>query len=109
MHSALPIVMSLCAVVGGYLGWRFASKSLYRRSMHHEALESRRDHQRRVIARRKVRRLLFTAVGASVGAIGRARQSDRRPTLAESGTLAYGVPAGASAEAVAGPDERAAL
>jgi hypothetical protein len=71
MHSALPIVMSLSAVVGGFLGWRLASKSLYRRSFHHEAppLVSRSEHQRRVLAWRKVRRLLITAAAALVGAI----------------------------------------
>ena len=69
MHSAPPIVMSLSAIVGSYLGWRLASKPLYRLSLHHEALQSRRDYQRRVIARRKVRRLLITAAAALMGAI----------------------------------------
>lgn len=70
MHS-LPIVMTLFAIVGGYLGWRLTTRSVYRRSLYDESppWSDRGRHERGGITRRKVRRLVIAAAFAIAGAV----------------------------------------
>lgn len=75
MNISLTIVMLLGAGIIGLVGWKRATKHIYRRSLYDEgrAGVSRREYERETIRRRKIRRLvstLFHALfGAAVGAV----------------------------------------
>ena len=76
MSAALIITMALVAVVGGVIGWRSSTSYIYRRSVNDPPRPNgltRREHDRTIRRRRKIRRLFITfgyAVGgAVVGAI----------------------------------------
>jgi hypothetical protein len=71
MNIAFPVVMSVFALLSGYLGWRLATRSVYRRSYYDEGLSrsDRERHARRLITGRKVRRLVVVAAFAIAGAV----------------------------------------
>ena len=71
MSPLLAVTMLFFAIVGGIIGWRRASKPIYRRSVFESdppAGMSRRDYDRIVRRRRKRWRLLITLLYAAIGA-----------------------------------------
>lgn len=71
MSPLLALTMLLFAIVGGIIGWRRATKPIYRRSMFEpEPPEgmTRREYDRQVRRRRKRWRLLVTILYALAGA-----------------------------------------
>ena len=71
MSPLLAVTMLFFAVVGGIIGWRRASKPIYRRSLFEPDPPTgmtRRDYDRVVRRRRKRWRLFITALYAAIGA-----------------------------------------
>lgn len=71
MSPLLAVTMLFFAIVGGIIGWRRASKPIYRRSLFEPdppSGMSRRDYERIVRQRRKRWRLFVTLVYAAIGA-----------------------------------------
>ena len=72
MSPVLAVTMLLFAIVGGIIGWRRATKPIYRRSMFDQDPPdgmSRREYDGLIRRRRKRVRLLVTIVYALVGAV----------------------------------------
>ena len=72
MSPLLAVTMLFFAVVGGIIGWRRATKPIYRRSMFEPDPPSgmtRRDYDRQVRRRRKLWRLFITLLYAVIGAL----------------------------------------
>ncbi len=72
MSPVLAVTMLFFAVVGGIIGWRRASKPIYRRSVFEPdppAGMTRRDYDRMVRRRRKRWRLVVTLLYAAIGAV----------------------------------------
>jgi hypothetical protein len=72
MSQMLTVTILLCAVVAGLIGWRRATKHIYRRSLYPidpPAGVSRDAHERAVRRRRKLRRPIVTLLYAMAGAL----------------------------------------
>jgi hypothetical protein len=75
MYMSLAIAMLLFGGFAGFIGWRRATKPIYRRSLFDDVPTGvdRREHERATIRRRKMRRLvttiLYALAGAALGAI----------------------------------------
>ena len=71
MNPVLALTMLVLAIVGGIIGWRRATKPIYRRSMYEPdppGNMTRREFDRLVRRRRKRWRLVITLLYALVGA-----------------------------------------
>lgn len=71
MSPLLALTMLLSAIVGGIIGWRRATKPIYRRSMFEPeppAGMTRREYDRQVRRQRKRWRLVVTILYALAGA-----------------------------------------
>lgn len=71
MSPVLALTMLLFAIVGGIIGWRRATRPIYRRSMFEQDPPegmTRRDHDRLIRRRRKRIRLLVTLLYSLIGA-----------------------------------------
>jgi TRAP-type C4-dicarboxylate transport system permease small subunit len=71
MSAALAIMMLTFGCVAGWLGWRHATKPIYRRSIFEPDLPfgvSRRRHERAVRRHRKLWRIVLTLLCAIAGA-----------------------------------------
>ena len=72
MNSILGLTMALFGVVAGYIGWRRATKPIYRRlyvEVDPPVGKSRREHERAIRRRRKLWRLVVTFFYALGGAL----------------------------------------
>ncbi len=72
MNVGLAIVLILLGGAGGWIGWRRATKAIYRRSMFERDLPpgmTRRDYDRAVRRRRRIRRVFITLLYAIVAMV----------------------------------------
>ena len=73
MNPILVSTLALCALAGGYLGWRRSTRQIYRRSFADVDVPegmTRRDYDRALRRHRKRRRLVVTFLSAVAGALG---------------------------------------
>jgi hypothetical protein len=73
MNLGLAVIMLLFGSVAGWIGWRSATKPIYRRSLIEPDPPpgmTRREFERRVRRSRKVKRVFVTVLYAMIGAIG---------------------------------------
>ena len=73
MNLGLAVIMLLFGSVAGWIGWRTATKPIYRRSVYQPDPPpgmTRRDFERRIRRGRKIRRVFVTIFYAFAGAIG---------------------------------------
>lgn len=73
MNLGLALIMLLFGSVAGWIGWRSATKPIYRRSLIEPDPPpgmTRREFERRVRRGRRIRRVFVTALYALAGAIG---------------------------------------
>ena len=72
MSTLVAATMLVFAFVGGIIGWRRASKPIYRRSLYDPDLPpgvTRRDYERMERTRRKRRRVVVTCLSGLLGAV----------------------------------------
>ncbi len=73
MNLGLAVIMLLFGSVAGWIGWRSATKPIYRRSLIQPDPPpgmTRREYDRRIRRGRKIRRVFVTLLYAVIGAIG---------------------------------------
>lgn len=72
MSPILAVLLLLFGGVAGYVGWRRATRPIYRRSLYDADPPhgmSRREYERIVRRRRKIKRVFVTLAYAATGAI----------------------------------------